>query len=126
MKRWQSESLRRCKFDMGYVIGLLEGEAWFQATLHNHGGDYRFGIAVAMTDKEPLLKLRSVVGGTIFGPYRNKLSTKDYWQWKLARKEKAVNFTQRIQPHMSPRRQKQIQKVLDLAKQFPPQGKGYL
>jgi hypothetical protein len=82
-----------------------------------------------MTDKDPLQYMSQIVGGKIFGPYKNKSqfrATRKIWYWVLGRKEGAVNLMQRLYPLMSQRRQKQIKRVIAVAKKYPPRGNYYL
>lgn len=94
--------------DLHYVAGLLEGEGYF---ISKRG----IFIGCRMTDVEPLEKLQRLCGGTITLNDRHAKNSKlkPIFQWRLGRTAGAIQLAQRLYSLMSPRRQGQIQAMLN-------------
>lgn len=101
------------KTDLGWTAGLLEGEGYFCSI---RGGIF---ISCSMTDKEPIEKLQALYGGTLLelNPYKEEW--KKVYRWYFGRKSNCIQLVKRLQPLMSPRRQTQIQAMIDLDKIQP-------
>lgn len=101
-------------YDLGWLVGFLEGEGSFTA-LSN-----RFHITVSQVQRAPLLRARRIMGGRLYlKPARTTLGSGG----QIIKHQpihclyligtEARRWMCRLQPLMSPRRQRQIQKVLD-------------
>jgi hypothetical protein len=64
-------------FELGYVIGLIVGEGSFTGD----GKAPCLEVRLHVDDPEPLLKLREVFGGRIYGPYIH--DGRHYRMWLL-------------------------------------------
>lgn len=94
--------------DAAWVAGIIEGEGSMCAT-RNY-----VRIRVVMTDHDVLAALHSKTGmGTIRGPYRVKLSTKDCWEWAVRKRQDAENLIKTVLPFLFERRTLQALVCLD-------------
>lgn len=96
---------------------LLEGEGSFDISWPT--GSLQLKIRCQMTDLEPLEKLHRWCGGYLNGPYTSSNGIKDFWVWQLASRKELILFLTKIKPLMSPRRQRQIQKMIMLHRLHP-------
>jgi hypothetical protein len=124
--------------DIAYFAVLFEGEGTVRTDRfywdRNHNKKIRktpqIKLRIAMTDYEPLLKLKLTLGGRINGPYQsilfslpgfvsnpnkkgNKLieNYKKYWTFDIDSPKLLKSIVPLIRPYLSPRRQKQLQEV---------------
>lgn len=98
-------------FQLGWVIGLFEGEASF--TLRPRQAAVQ--MAQVSSDIENLNKVKEYLQiGTVVGPYGPyKENKQSICVWSTSNYRDVYQLCTLIQPFMSERRQKQIQKVLD-------------
>jgi len=92
--------------DLGYVAGLLEGEGFFDAT-------NRLCITCTMTDEEPIKKLFDICGGSYYGLHHHTKSGKPTYRWYIGRRRGSIELAKLLFPLMCPRRQIQLQAMLD-------------
>ena len=102
--------------ELGWVCGFLEGEGAFVAAASSTG-KYRYpGISAAQVQREPLDRLATLFGGVVhFDPRPNRPKNQNpvhYWRVSGLR---AVAIMKLVRPHLSPRRQSQIDTALSLA-----------
>src|SRR3990167_2660157 len=115
-------------FELGWVVGFLEGEGcfacWVQKTGTPHtGGSRSLSVICDQVQKEPLDRLMRFTGaGKVLGPYTTNKPDGNNRQpihsWR-AHTAAASQLMETIRPHMSPRRQAQIDKALSLWKARP-------
>jgi hypothetical protein len=95
------------EFEMGYVVALFEGEGTIYSYLEE-GVRPRLRMSISMNDPEPLGRFRRYTGmGGIGGPYKRG----DYI-WHLGARDKVRELAALLRPHLSPRRQAQIDKAI--------------
>lgn len=114
------------KIDIAWAAGLYEGEG----TCHSGYGTYRskagkkydrktptYQLRIGMTDIEPLERFKDTFGfGLINGPYQSSKSTKDLWVFSVTGYEKTQAILAAVWPWLSPRRQEQARKCLEIAR----------
>ncbi len=109
--------------DIAYAAGLFEGEGWIGATrtYRNRRGELKPRpnpgqyMCVAMTDSEPLEKMREIFGGTIYGPYpppSGREGNKPRFKWHLAGFERTQAAAAAMWEWLSPRRKEQVRHAL--------------
>lgn len=91
--------------DLHWLAGLLEGEGTFWVS-GNH-----VGIKVAMTDQEPIQKAANLMGNVPI--HRQRTSFKTLYYAQVQKAKDAQDLCRKLRPLMSPRRQKQIDAVLE-------------
>jgi hypothetical protein len=98
--------------DFYWLVGILEGEGTFLKGPPSAPNTPR--IAVSMTDEDVIQKVASLFGvkyvQIVRDPRNNNWKTA--YSVKLAGKS-AMTLMRQLQPHMSKRRQEQIQRALD-------------
>ena len=107
-------------YDLGWVVGFLEGEGSFIcATIKPRGrfprGNYVFCVVASQVQRQPLEKLQELVGmGRISKALKHNENPRAalFFRWSLTG-ERGREFAKYLLPYMSPRRQWQITTALD-------------
>lgn len=98
------------KFELGWVVGFLEGEGTFGCT-----GRTRSSARVQawQVQKEPLKRLANYTKvGKVYGPYPGRRGAEaPYFSWYPSTLDSA-RLMKQLRPFMSPKRQTQIDTVL--------------
>src|SRR5882724_3920796 len=113
-----TELLNPSAEDIAWAAGLYEGEGSFFYIKHYYKNGKRFPrktfqphLRIGMTDKEPLEKWQSILGGILNGPYSSNKrfpSAKPHWMLRLDCKSKSVFALKSMWNHLSPRRKEQF------------------
>lgn len=82
-----------------YVAGLFEGEGWVGT--HPNGPPR---MAVNMSDLEPLVRIQTLLGGHITGPYIRNPAHKPLWSWRQQGFGPVEVARRLLGPWLSPRR----------------------
>lgn len=105
--------------DLAWLVGILEGEGSFHASLVGHPGRYKIRprIELQMADKDIVNRAQRLLGGALRGYQPNK-RTKDgapvKFMWRTSRTGRpAAEWMQQLFPHMGVRRQEQIGLALE-------------
>ncbi len=97
-----------------YVAGLFEGEGCVQGKGHN------WIMSIGMTDKEPLALVKTLLGGTLQGPYTTSNTRKPVYRWTICNRIGVEFSYNQIKKWLSPRRIEQFEKVLSFkSKAYP-------
>lgn len=108
--------------DVGWVVGFLEGEGTFQLRTPGAGGKYGYpSIRAFQVQKWPIEKLHRLLGGTMHlrdSPSRS-VRAQPCWTWYRDGRD-VTEILIALQPLFSPRRQNQIQRILDGTKRGAP------
>lgn len=105
-------------FDKGWVVGILEGEGTFIARLRD-GVRQPYILAmstdVVSTDEFTVRRMRNLLGGSVYGPYKRDRGrpNKPTWKWSLHRRNDVAALGAAVLPHLCERRQQQVQAQLD-------------
>jgi hypothetical protein len=104
-------------FELGWVVGLLEGEGCFFITRRTKGpyGPYLYArVTVCMTDRDVLERLQRTTGvGTLEKTRARKdPEHKPISQWIVCRHQEAIELMVAVYPFMGTRRQAKIREVL--------------
>lgn len=91
---------------IAWTAGFLEGEGSFTA----HHGQPR--VTAVQTEREPLLLLKRLHGGTINRERRAAQGRQDLYQWYLGG-DAARELMSRVAPLLSARRREQLSRALD-------------
>src|SRR3990167_4856028 len=99
-------------YDLGWIVGFLEGEGSFQAKKIREGESRRHAaIVVVSTELESLNKIKNLIGGKLYGPYNSKHKTvlrntknpKQFWIWNIAKHKEAIDMMNYLKSHLSQR-----------------------
>jgi len=104
--------LNLSQIELGWIAGFFEGEASFLNT------NERLSVQVAQVQLEPLTRLMKLLGGSLYHCKRHKAHQNDYFRWHI-RGDHAEELMRIIYSLMSPKRQKQIERVLAWYKTRP-------
>ena len=95
-----------------FAIGILEGEGAFWATSREGRGTLATQIKVSITDEDTAQRLQAVIGGKLYGPYREvkRPHCKPYWEVRVVKCHEVSALIDKIYPHMGIRRKQQLDK----------------
>lgn len=96
--------------DLYWAAGFLEGEGSFR------GGEGDSKVVAAQVQKEPLERLKTLFGGSLYLELKNNKNSKhkDIWWWKTyGARARGIMMT--LYSLMSPRRQAQIKSALGVS-----------
>jgi len=115
--------------ELYWAAGFLEGEGSFsirdrKSTKHGRSVD----LKASQLNPEPLYRLRTFLGGAIYGPYMNRIAIKSghsrpYMEWHLGGKNAAGAFMT-LYVLMSDLKRRQITRALTIWKTVPVRGIG--
>lgn len=106
------------EFDLGWVVGILEGEGCFGAYQDNRRpSTVSVKVQMESTDYDVVVHLNELIPGRIWeSNYPSKIKSfpnaKPSWRWAISTKSQVKELCTLIYPLMSQRRQEQITKVL--------------
>ena len=112
----QHESISN--FDLGWIVGILEGEGCFGAYSDKRRPDtWTVKVQMESTDYDVVLKLNSLYSGRVWEsnyPSKKKSfpSAKDSWRWAISNRHDVKALCVLVYPYMSHRRKLQIDRVL--------------
>lgn len=102
-------------FELGWLAGIMEGEGSFY-TIANRGRRY-FRLSIESTDEDVITRVASLIGARCDGPLTRKDRPENKPRWRCSLLGKgAINVALALRPHMSRRRQTQINAAIKDAK----------
>lgn len=114
---WLHQSIED-PFWLGWFVGMMEGEGSFVAP--KMGARHYANLRLGITDKDTADTLAAIVPGSgVKGPYDHgdkygRHTSKPIYVWALQRTTPAVELALLVRPHMSERRQGQIDRMVEL------------
>ncbi len=100
------------EFNLGWLCGWLEGEGAF-ISYTSPKGYTRLIVRAVSTDKDTILKAKQITGvGNTHGPYQGEGNRQPHWHWAVTKRLDALAVMQIVRPHVSKRRQAQIDKAI--------------
>lgn len=101
-----------------WATGWLEGEGSFLARKHREG-QWECGLQGTSTDEDVLMKVRRVLGGKIYGPYRPKNPKhKPVVRWTLYSQAGLLKLLPKMRQHLGRRRRKQVNLMLEVLRRL--------
>lgn len=85
------------EFDLGFVVGLLEGEGTI--SIYHQNGDWIPGIKIVMTDLEPMEKLASLFNRRLY-VYNKKGGYKPIYTFHVFGLQSLIEFLELISPRL--------------------------
>lgn len=102
--------------ELAWLAGWMEGEGTFYGAYVKTRKDYwyhRVTLRAVSTDKDTIEKAHRITGvGRIYGPYMYGTNKQENWQWAVCKRVDAETLMHILRPHMSSRRQVQIDEAL--------------
>lgn len=114
----------KSEFDLGWIVGLLEGEGSFLLQGYRSGGPkVTPSIQLAMTDLDVVARAGEFLGGNQEDPKivrpagrrTNGEAYKTIYRWRVSG-HRAAEVMEQILPHMGERRSARIREILDVWK----------
>ena len=102
-------------FDLGWLVGILEGEGCFTADRHDAKYETRYlRITLAMTDEDVMKRAATLLGARVMGPYSHPVNRpgKPIYRLVLVAR-KAEVWMRKLLPHMGERRAGKIRELLE-------------
>lgn len=103
------------EYEIGWVVGLIEGEGSFtiKKTRRKNGYSCQPQLRVAMTDKDVVEKLATLVPvGNVLKAGRKTDGGKDVWMWTITNSQALIDFMITVRLLMGKRRRERIDFVL--------------
>ncbi len=102
-------------FDIGWLVGIYEGEGsvGFRSRRGKYGTTIQVSVQLCSTDKDTIDRLHTLIpGSTKCIENKPTKAGKLVYRWAITKITLAKRFLLLIQPHLSVRRQDQIDKAL--------------
>lgn len=100
------------QYTLGWLAGWLEGEGTFTAHTTKRGYT-RLIVRAVSNDLDTVQRAQGRAGiGRVYGPYCYGDHTLPHWHWAVTRRQDSLDFMTLIKPHMSSRRQAQIDRAV--------------
>lgn len=104
--------------EFAWFVGLFEGEGHCSVTKVKGRGARYPGLVIRMTDEDILLRVQSIVGGSVTGPHKSVTpsgkSGKPMYRWTLTSTEAVLDLCHRMLPRLGKRRVEQMENVINL------------
>lgn len=98
--------------ELAWLAGWLEGEGTFHCSTDKRGYT-RLSVRGVSVDLEVIQIVQRKAGqGRIYGPYKYGTNKQFSFQWAICGRHAAAEFMRMLRPHMSSRRQAQIDAAL--------------
>ena len=93
-------------FELGWIVGILEGEGTFDAVKKKYPR-----VRLEMTDQDSVVRVGELLGITRAPRYRKRGDKKPTWTLSICGNQAKLLMLD-VFPHMSERRQQEIQEVM--------------
>ena len=121
-KRTYKQTLELSDFDLGWLVGMIEGEGNIFGKIgqEKYGGYLGVGISVSSTDKDMIDKLYEIVpyGTTSYKRLPKLPHHKTQYVWNVTKRQEVRTIAETLLPYLSIRRQEQFQKTIDLINEY--------
>jgi hypothetical protein len=105
--------------DLAWAAGFLDGEGNFRCQLRRNGRGGVLGIHAAQVDRRPLDRLAAILGGAVYGPYKQRVENhSEYYSWSLYRTAKAKEAIALLLPFLSEPKREQAQRALEVRSEY--------
>ena len=96
-----------------WFVGLFEGEGYISQ--YKSASPWNWMLGLSSTDRDVLERVVSIVGGKIYGPYRNNIpNRKPMYTWYISSKMQTVPLLEKMLPLLCSRRKAKAEEVLKL------------
>ncbi|MGH2949332.1 MAG: hypothetical protein ACRDPC_24270 [Solirubrobacteraceae bacterium] len=113
-------------FDLGWAVGMIEGEGHISATKRkDRARGWRVTIGVSSNDRTILTRLQGLFGGGIYRhSTNNSLANEPGYAWQISAIREVQTILQLVYPHLSDRRKAQADRALAVRPIYGPGGIG--
>ena len=109
-----ANTLQISEFDLGWFVGILEGEGNISAHINKKSGYLCTSLSVCSTDLDMIEKLDSIYPGksNYVREYDNHFKTQ--YVWSVGSREGIRTIIKKVIPYMGIRRQEKMREVISL------------
>lgn len=104
--------------EIGWIAGFFDGEGSSYAS-RNGQGRYYLVLTVSQADMEPLERVRSLCGGSIYRKATGRLSKRDAWTLHIAKRDDVARFREIIYPLLCSAKRAQLDRAAALEDSNP-------
>ena len=114
---------------LAWCAGLFDGEGWASMWSHRTHAGYlsaEIGVGQSSNDGQPevLRRFQSVLGGRIYGPYKQSGATMDVYRLKASALSSVEEMATRLRPWVSPVKRADLDLVGEILRGQPPLPRG--
>jgi hypothetical protein len=103
-------NIRPTQSTLGWAAGFLEGEGSFTKNRRSPT------VNAVQVNREPLVLLLNLFGGSLLGPYKNKGNRQGYHEWRVCG-DRALGVMLTMYPILSERRRAQVRLSLAMMRE---------
>lgn len=120
-KKTKKKTFEISDFDLGWFVGIIEGEGSINAHINKKSGYLCTELTVSSTDEDLIDRLHSIYPGKskYVKEYKNHYKTQ--WIWSLTKREDIRTVVGKILPYMMNRRASKMREVIDIFNQYEKQ-----
>jgi hypothetical protein len=118
-KNTQGEILDLNLFDLGWLVGMIEGEGSVNSHINEKSGYLCTSLSIASTDKDIINRLNSLFPGAsrqYKREYNNHYKTQ--YLWSINKRKDIRTISKTIFPYLSERRKTQFGKVINMINEY--------
>ena len=118
-KNTQAEIFELSDFDLGWLIGMLEGEGCVNSHINKKSGYLCTSLSIASTDKDVVDRLNKLFPGAARNykrEYDNHYKTQ--YLWSINKRKDIRTISQTVIPFLSERRKLQFGKVINMINEY--------
>ena len=113
-KKTQAEIFELSSFDLGWLVGMIEGEGSINSHINTKSGYLVTALSVASTDKDIIDRMNKLFPGASRNykrVYENHYKTQ--YIWNINKRKDIRTIAATILPYLSERRTQQFTKVIN-------------
>jgi hypothetical protein len=111
-KKTEAEYLTISDFELGWLVGIVEGEGSISCRYNRKSGYLCAELTVSSTDEDTIDRLHSIYPGKSTYTKKYKNHFKEQYIWAVTSRQGIRTILNIIYPHMGKRRKERIEQVL--------------
>ena len=117
-KKTKSKTFDISDFDLGWFVGIIEGEGSINAHINSKSGYLCTELTVSSTDEDLIDRLHSIYPGKseYVKEYKNHYKTQ--WIWSVTKREDIRTVVNKILPYMMNRRANKMKEVIEMFNKY--------
>jgi hypothetical protein len=117
-KKTKAQNLELTPFELGWLVGIIEGEGNVNAHISQKSGYLCTSLSVSSTDEDVIQKLNLIFSG--FSKYKRVYQNhyKTQYVWAVNKRKDIKTISNVILPYLSKRRKDQFTKALTLINDY--------
>ena len=117
-KKTKPDNIQIKEFDLGWFVGIIEGEGSVSARINRKTGYLTVELTVASTDEDMIDKLHKIYPGKskYIREYKNHFKTQ--YIWAVTNRQGLRTVINKVLPYMGKRRKESMVEVLDIMDKY--------